>query len=98
MWSYHLLLRIFRIERSENVEKDRQIVTAVGVVTALLAGCCLDSQDVYGYLAGAVCIIGGFLGGAGYAIYMLAERRRTEVVIEMDKPDIVWIEIEEVGK
>lgn len=75
-----------------------KIVTAVGVVTALLAGCCLDSQDVYGYLAGAVCIIGGFLGGAGYAIYMLAERRRTEVVIEMDKPDIVWIEIEEVGK
>ena len=70
-----------------------KIVTAVGVVTALLAGCCLNSQDVYGYLAGA-CIIGGFLGGAGYAIYMLAERRRTEVVIEMDKPDIVWIEIE----
>ena len=69
-----------------------KIVTAVGVVTALLAGCCLDSQDVYGYLAGALCIIGG---GAGYAIYMLAERRRTEVVIEMDKPDIVWIEIED---
>ena len=43
-------------------------------------------------------IIGGFLGGVGYAIYMLAERRRTEVVIEMDKPDIVWIEIEEVGR
>ena len=86
MWSYHLLLRIFRIERSENVEKDR--------------------QDRYGgrrghgtaCRMGAVCIIGGFLGGAGYAIYMLAERRRTEVVIEMDKPDIVWIEIEEVGK
>ena len=75
-----------------------KIVTAVGVVTALLAGCCLDSQDVYGHLAGAVCIIGGFLGGAGYAIYMLAERRRTEVVIEMDELDIVWIEIEEVGK
>ena len=35
------------------------------------------------------------LGGAGYAICMLAERRRTEVVIEMDKPDIVWIEIED---
>ena len=69
-----------------------KIITAVGVVTALLAGCCLDSQDVYGYLAGALCIIGGF--GAGYAICMLAERRRTEVVIEMDKPDIVWIEIE----
>lgn len=47
-----------------------KIVTAVGVVTALLAGCCLDSQDVYGYLAGALCIIGGFLGGAGYAICM----------------------------
>lgn len=44
-----------------------KIVTAVGVVTALLAGCCLDSQDVYGYLAGVLCIIGGFLGGAGYA-------------------------------
>lgn len=56
-----------------------KIVTAVGVVTALLAGCCLDSQDVYGYLAGALCIIGGFLGGACYAICMLAERRRTEV-------------------
>lgn len=53
-----------------------KIVTAVGVVTALLAGCCLDSQDVYGYLAGALCIIGGFLGGAGYAIYMLAARRK----------------------
>ncbi len=74
-----------------------KIVTAVGVVTALLAGCCLDSQDVYGYLAGAL-FIGGFLGGAGYAIYMLAELRHTEVVIQMDKPDIVWIEIEEVGK
>ena len=71
-----------------------KIVTAVGVVTPMLAGCCLNSQDVYGYLAGALCIIGGFLGGAGYAIYMLEERRRTEVVIEMDKPDIVWIEIE----
>ena len=33
-----------------------KIVTAVGVVTALLAGCCLDSQDVYGYLAGARCV------------------------------------------
>ena len=75
-----------------------KIVTAVGVVTALLAGCCLDSQDVSGYLAGALCIIGGFLGGAGYASCMLAERRHTEVVIQMDKPDIVWIEIEEVGK
>ena len=53
---------------------------------------------MYGYLAGALCIIGGFLGGAGYAIYMLAELRHTEVVIQMDKPDIVWIEIEEVGK
>lgn len=72
-----------------------KIITAVGVVTALLAGCCLDSQDVYGYLAGTVCIIGGFLGGAGYAIYMLAERRHTEVVIQMDKPDVVWIEIED---
>ena len=72
-----------------------KIIMAVGVVTALLAGCCLDSQDVYGYLAGALCIIGGFLGGAGYAICMLAERRCTEVVIEMDKPDIVWIEIED---
>ena len=65
-----------------------KIVTAVGVVTALLAGCCLDSQDVYGCLAGALCIIGGFLGGAGYAICKLAERRRTEIVIEMDKPEI----------
>ena len=72
-----------------------KIITAVGVVTALLAGCCLDSQDVYGYLAGALCIIGGFLGGAGYAIYMLAELRHTEVVIQMDKPDVVWIEIED---
>ena len=71
-----------------------KIITAVGVVTALLAGCCLDSQDVYGYLAGALCIIGGFLGGVGYAIYMLAERRRSEVVTEMDKPDIVGFEIE----
>lgn len=75
-----------------------KIITAVGVGTTLLAGCCLDSRDVYGYLAGALCIIGGFLGGAGYAICMLAERRHTEVVIQMDKPDIVWIEIEEVGK
>ncbi|MCI7523969.1 hypothetical protein [Roseburia hominis] len=52
-------------------------------------------QDVYGYLAGALCIIDGFLGGVGYAIYMLTERRRTEVVIQTDELDIVWIEIED---
>ena len=52
-----------------------KIVTAVGVVTALLAGCCLDSQDVYGYLAGAVCIIGGFLGGAGYPVRNIHGRK-----------------------
>ena len=55
------------------------------------------SQNANAERLAAACvlsIIGGFLGGVGYAIYMLAARRRTEVAIEMDKPDIVWIEIE----
>ena len=71
-----------------------KVIIAIGAIIALLAVCCLDSPGVYGYFSGAVAILGGFIAGAGYALYMLADRRRKNRIylIKVEEPDIVWIE------
>ena len=59
-----------------------KIIMAIGGTISMLAMCCLDSDGVYMYYAGAVCILGGFIAGAGYGLRVLSERRR-EIQIEM---------------
>lgn len=60
-----------------------KIIMATGGIISMLAMCCLDSDGIYMYYyAGAVCILGGFIVGAGYGLRALSERRR-EMQIEM---------------
>lgn len=59
-----------------------KIIMATGGIISMLAMCCLDSDGIYMYYAGAVCILGGFIAGAGYGLRALSERRR-EMQIEM---------------
>lgn len=65
-------------------------IMAIGTMIALLAVCRLDSPGVYGYLAGAVAILGGFVVGVGYALRLLSERQR-ECRLYFIKVD-EWIE------
>ncbi len=71
-----------------------KVIMTVGAIIALLAICCLDSPGAYGYLAGAVAILGGFIVGAGYGLGLLVERRRVYAlyIVKVDEPDVVWIE------
>ena len=59
-----------------------KIIMATGGTISMLAMCCLDSDGVYMYYAALVCILGGFIAGAGYGLRVLSERRR-EIQIEM---------------
>lgn len=58
------------------LDKLSTVIMLIGAGIATLAMCCLDSEDVYMYYAGAVCILGGFVAGAGYGLRVLSERRR----------------------
>lgn len=71
-----------------------KVIMIIGIVIALLAMCCIDSPGIYGYLAGGVAILGGFIAGVGYALGLLAERRRVYrlYLVKVDEPDVVWIE------
>lgn len=64
------------------MDKLSTAIMVIGASIAILAMCCLDSEDVYMYYAGAVCILGGFIAGAGYGLKVLSERRR-ETRIEL---------------
>lgn len=64
------------------MDKLSTAIMVIGVGIAILAMCCLDSEDIYMYYAGAVCILGGFVAGAGYGLKVLSERRR-ETRIEL---------------
>ena len=70
-----------------------KVIMTIGTMIALLAACCIDSPGVYGYLAGAVAVLGGFIVGAGYGLGLLAERRRVYAlyIVKVDEPDVVWI-------
>lgn len=74
------------------LDKLAKVIMTVGGIVSAAAMCCLDSEGVYMYYAGAVCIMGGFVIGAGYGLKVLSERRR-ETSIELfyfrqtDKPD-----------
>lgn len=59
-----------------------KIIMATGGTISMLAMCCLDSDGVYMYYAALVCILGGFIAGAGYGLRVLSECRR-EMQIEM---------------
>ena len=58
------------------MDKLSKIIMAVGGIISATAMCCLDSEGVYMYYAGAVCIMGGFVIGAGYGLKVLSEHRR----------------------
>ena len=66
-----------------------KIIMATGGVISMLAMCCLDSDGVYMYYAGAVCILGGFIAGAGYGLRVLSERRRRGGFIESIVPELI---------
>ena len=59
-----------------SVRRLSKIIMASGGIISMLAMCCLDSDGVYMYYAGVVCILGGFIAGAGYGLRVLSERRR----------------------
>lgn len=81
-----------------------KIIMAVGGIISATAMCCLDSDGVYMYYAGAVCIMGGFVIGAGYGLLQLSRRRQEKreayfyMVHRQDWLDVEFIGIEEVGK
>ena len=87
------------------LDKLSKIIMTIGGGISLVAMCCLDSPGMYSYYAGAACILGGFVIGAGYGVRVLSERRR-EIRIDMiyfRQPDwldadVELIGIEEVGK
>lgn len=75
-----------------------EIITAIGFVVAVLGACCLDSPGIYGYAAGVVGILGGFVAGIGYAVRILAESRKSNMLYfpQLKEPveDVTWIELE----
>ena len=64
------------------LDKLSTVIMLIGAGIAILAMCCLNSEGTYMYYAGAVCILGGFVAGAGYGFRVLSERRR-ETRIEL---------------
>lgn len=75
-----------------------EIITSVGLTIAVLGACCLDSPGIYGYAAGAVGILGGFVAGVGYAVRILGERREKDIFYFHQRDrltvDVEWIELE----
>lgn len=65
-----------------SVRRLSKIIMATGGIISMLAMCCLDSDGAYMYYAGVVCILGGFIAGAGYGLRVLLECRR-EMQIEL---------------
>lgn len=59
-----------------------KIIMVTGGIISMLAMCCLDSDGIYMYYAGAVYILGGFIAGAGYGLRVLSEHRR-EIQIDV---------------
>ena len=55
-----------------SVRRLSKIIMATGGIISMLAMCCLDSDGIYMYYAGAVCILGGFIAGAGYGLRVLS--------------------------
>lgn len=76
------------------MDRLRKVIMTIGAMIVLLAACCIDSPGAYGYLAGAVAILGGFIVGAGYGLGLLTDRRRVYAlyIVKADEPDVVWIE------
>ena len=73
---------MYRSEEVRTLDKLSKIIMAIGGGISLVAMCCLDSPGMYSYYAGAACILGGFVIGAGYGLRVLSERRN-EVRIDM---------------
>ena len=71
------------------MRKLSKAIMEIGGTISVLAMCCLDSNGVYMYYAGLVCILGGFITGAGYGLKVLSERhrRKTEIffIRQMDR-------------
>ena len=86
------------------MDKLAKVIMTVGGIVSAAAMCCLDSEGVYMYYAGAVCIMGGFVIGAGYGLLQLSRRRQEKreayfyMVHRQDWLDVEFIGIEEVGK
>ena len=57
-----------------------ELITAAGLGIAILGGCCVDSPGIYGYAAGTVGILGGFVAGVGYTMMVLAECRKSNIL------------------
>ncbi len=75
-----------------------KIIMAVGGIISAMAMCCLDSEGVYMYYAGAVCIMGGFVIGAGYGLLQLSRRRqekREAYFYMVHRQD--WLDVEFIG-
>lgn len=71
---------------------------SIGSIIAVLGACCIDSDGLYGYAAGAICVLGGFIAGTGYALGLLAERREVKSISEFRQKDrydadLIFIEI-----
>lgn len=68
----------------------------IGLITTALGACCVDSPGAYSYIAGAACIVGGIIAGAGYA----ARSRRDYGLGQFHQADrldgdVEFIELEE---
>lgn len=73
-------------------------VISIGLMIAVLGACCIDSTGLYGYVAGIICILGGFIAGTGYALWLLVEKRDVKSIGEFHQTDrydadLIFIEI-----
>lgn len=75
-----------------------KIAISIGLMIAALGACCIDSTGLYGYAAGVICILGGFIAGTGYAVELLVEKRDVKSIGEFHQTDrydadLIFIEI-----
>ena len=81
------------------MDKLSKAIMVLGAAIFVTAGCALNSEGIYAYIAGLIAIAGGIIAGAGYGLMILARKRRER---EMDfyyfrqkvreDEDIIWIE------
>ena len=81
------------------MDKLSKAIMILGVAIFVTAGCALNSDGIYSYIAGVIAIAGGIIAGAGYGLMILARKRRErqrELYYFRQRAgkdeDVIWIE------
>lgn len=60
------------------MDKMSKTIMAIGISIAFIAMTALDSPGKYMYYAGIVVLLGGITAGAGYAMWLLGQKKMEE--------------------